>query len=71
MDQSRLMKLAEFILNLQQQQKAIQGGEEQDSAGVANTIEAETRNVERQTRPNSQIQPQPQQQPNIPAENPI
>lgn len=50
MDENRLMKLAEFILDLQERQKAMQGGEEDSAARKAEAVEGEVKQAEMASR---------------------
>lgn len=62
LDENRLMKLAKFILELQQAQKALAGNEEGDSVEGAEKVESEISQSEKSTNPVQQQAQQPQQQ---------
>ena len=49
-DENRLYKLADYILNIQERQKAMQGGEEEAAAGSAQAIAGEAKQSEQMSR---------------------
>lgn len=51
MDENRLMKLANFIIDLQERQKAMQGGEEGDSEQQASAVSSDVKMSEMETKP--------------------
>lgn len=55
MDENRLIKLANFILEIQEKQKALQGEEEGDSAIQSKMLGSEIAQEERMTRPQPNI----------------
>lgn len=57
MDDTRLMNLANFILDLQLKQRDIQGGEEEDTVETAKSVGSEVQKDEKETKPKS---PSPQ-----------
>jgi hypothetical protein len=56
MDEDRLIKLSEFILSIQERQKALAGGEEGDSEEKAGEVSSEPHLAERQTKPSQLAQ---------------
>lgn len=62
MDENRLIKLSHFILDLQQRQKELAGGEEGDAKQTSDEVGNPVTEAELKTRPsNSEQQPQMQQ----------
>lgn len=55
MDENRLINLANFILEMQEKQKALAGDEEEDSVETEQQVSQETKSVERNTRPKSNL----------------
>lgn len=53
-DEDRLVKLTDYILNMQMRQQALAGGEEGDSISLAEAVGMPVEQVEEQTRPQEQ-----------------